>query len=187
MLNGYVSLSGVHRRYFCYQCLVSLARLPDCCPIHLLLLSILRPSEPISLLLHCSPPVSMKSTYLHQFAGAAIWASCVNAITLFAADSGGNVTTLFFEGSDRNYTLGVVSKTTGCEVNPSWLTLDSTNRVLYCYDRGSSSSTSGSLNSFSIEEDGVLSRISRVSAPLSGVAGEIVTSRNGIRGYVSAS
>lgn len=114
--------------------------------------------------------------------------SC-NAVRLFAADSGGNVTSLSLTGSDSNYTLAATSKTTECQVNPSWLTLDSANRVLYCLDRGGSASTSGSLNSFSIEDDGTLSHIDRVDAPLSGVAGDIFRLSNspGDRVYISAS
>lgn len=117
-------------------------------------------------------------------------ASClapVAAVTLFAADSGGNVTTLSLTQGCGNSSLTVTSRTADCEANPSWLTLDGPRRVLYCYDRGASRSTSGSLNSFSIDEEGLLTRIGRVSAPLSGVAGEIISSPSGARGYVSAS
>ncbi|KAG7120470.1 6-phosphogluconolactonase like protein [Verticillium longisporum] len=128
----------------------------------------------------------MRSSLQSLLAGSALWASA-GAVTLFAADSGGNVTTLSLTGCTNNYTLSITSKTTDCEVNPSWLTLDGPNRVLYCYDRGAGSSVSGSLNSFSIGEDGLLSRIARVSAPLSGVAGEILTTSTGARGYISAS
>ncbi|KAH7353201.1 Lactonase, 7-bladed beta-propeller-domain-containing protein [Plectosphaerella cucumerina] len=117
-------------------------------------------------------------------------ASCLApaaAVTLFAADSGGNVTTLSLTQGCGNNSFTVTSRTADCEANPSWLTLDGPSRVLYCYDRGATRSTSGSLNSFSIGEEGLLTRIARVSAPLSGVAGEIVTTPSGSRGYVSAS
>ncbi|KAL0931082.1 YkgB [Colletotrichum truncatum] len=123
----------------------------------------------------------------HILAGSALWAASCNAVTLFAADSGGNVTTLSLTASGGNYSFSVASKTADCEVNPSWLTLDSANRVLYCLDRGSNSKPNGSLNSFSIGDGGALTRIARVSAPGSGVAGEIVTTPSGVRGYVSAS
>lgn len=118
-------------------------------------------------------------------------ASCIApaaAVTLFAADSGGNLTTLAFEqGRGGNSSLSVTSRTPDCEANPSHLTLDGPSRVLYCYDRGASRSTAGSLNSFSIDDAGVLTRIARVTAPLSGVSGDIVTSPSGARGYVSSS
>ncbi|KAI8302589.1 putative 6-phosphogluconolactonase [Colletotrichum sp. SAR11_240] len=121
-------------------------------------------------------------------AGSAFWAASCSAVTLYAADSGGNVTTLSLAGSaGGNYSFSVASKTADCDVNPAWLTLDGANRVLYCLDRGSNSQPNGSLNSFSIGEGGALTRIARVSAPFSGVAGEIVTTPAGVRGYVSAS
>ncbi|WYZ40012.1 hypothetical protein EsH8_IV_000353 [Colletotrichum jinshuiense] len=120
-------------------------------------------------------------------AGSALWAASCNAVILYAADSGGNVTTLSLTGSGANQSLSVSSKTAECDVNPAWLTLDSANRVLYCLDRGSNSVPNGSLNSFSIGDGGALARIARVSAPFSGVAGEIVTTESGARGYVSAS
>ncbi|GJC80758.1 putative 6-phosphogluconolactonase ARB_02015 [Colletotrichum liriopes] len=121
------------------------------------------------------------------FAGSAFCVASCSAVTLYAADSGGNVTTLSLTGSGANYSLSVASKTAECDVNPSWLTLDAANRVLYCLDRGSNSVPNGSLNSFSIGDGGVLTRIARVLAPSSGVAGEIVTTESGARGYVSAS
>ncbi|OLN95651.1 putative 6-phosphogluconolactonase-like protein 2 [Colletotrichum chlorophyti] len=120
-------------------------------------------------------------------AGSAFLAASCSAVTLYAADSGGNVTTLSLVGSGTNYSLSVSSKTAECDVNPSWLTLDSASRVLYCLDRGSNSVPDGSLNSFSIGDGGALTRIARVRAPFSGVAGEIVTTSSGARGYVSAS
>lgn len=129
----------------------------------------------------------MRCGTLELFLTSALWAASSGAVTLFVADSGGNLTTLALTGSDESYDLAVTSRTTDCQANPSWLTLDHPNRVLYCLDRGVSTSVSGSLNSFSIGESGVLSRIGRVSAPLSGVAGEIVTTGSGARGYVSAS
>ncbi|KAM0273914.1 hypothetical protein ACHAQH_008118 [Verticillium albo-atrum] len=122
----------------------------------------------------------MRSSLQSLLACSALWSSA-GAVTLFAADSGGNVTTLSLTGCSNNYTLSVVSKTSDCEANPSWLTLDGPNRVLYCYDRGVASSVSGSLNSFSIGDDGLLARIARVQAPLSGVAGEILTTSTGAR------
>lgn len=116
-----------------------------------------------------------------------LWAASCNAATLFVADSGGNVTTLSLTKYRHEYALSVISKTADCGPNPSWLTLDRRDRVLYCLDRGASTSTSGSLNSFSIDSDKALSRVARVQAPLSGVAGAIVAAPSGQRGYVTAS
>lgn len=114
-------------------------------------------------------------------------ASC-NAVTLFAADSGGNVTSLSLTiGNGRNSSLIASHKTTECKTNPSWLTLDSTNRILYCLDRATNSVANGSLNSFSIGNTGDLVHIDRTSVASSGVAGEIVTIDSGVRAYVTAS
>ncbi|KAK1445509.1 YkgB [Colletotrichum cuscutae] len=119
-------------------------------------------------------------------AGSVFLAASCNAVTLYAADSGGNVTTLSLT-TGANASLSVASKSADCEVNPAWLTLDSANRILYCLDRGSNSVPNGSLNSFSIGDGGALTRTARISAPASGVAGEIVTTESGARGYVTAS
>ncbi|KAM5378124.1 hypothetical protein ACJZ2D_004582 [Fusarium nematophilum] len=114
---------------------------------------------------------------------SALWATCCNAATLFVADSRGNLTTLDLTGSK----LSVTSKTPDCEVNPSWLTLDSPSRVMYCLDHGGSESTEGSLNSFLVGNGGKLTHLDRVEAPLSGVSAEIVTVKSVARLYVSAS
>lgn len=116
----------------------------------------------------------------------------VSAVRLYSAHSDGNVTALSLTGGDSssNYTLAVTSTTADCEANPAVLTLDKENGVLYCYDRGGSKDTIGSLNSFSIDEsqNGALTRISRVEAPYSGVWGEILTlEESGERVYISAS
>lgn len=111
-----------------------------------------------------------------------------SAQQLFAAHSDGNVSTLALRQTGNIYNLSVTSVTKDCEVNPATLNLDFSQRILYCLDRGKGSSTQGSLNSFSIGDDGKLSRIARVSAPLSGVAAEYFDAGgNGARGYVSAS
>ncbi|CAN8105328.1 unnamed protein product [Discula destructiva] len=113
------------------------------------------------------------------------------AVRLYSAHTDGNVSSLVLaEDCERSgaYTLEVTSRTAECANNPSTLTLDKEARVLYCYDRGASKDTVGSLTSFSIsDDDGSLSRISRVEAPFSGVWGEILTLDNGNRSYITAS
>lgn len=107
-----------------------------------------------------------------------------SAVNLYAAQSDGNLTSLSLTGSGSNYELAVTSVTQECEVNPSVLTLDKENSVLYCYDRGGSV---GTLNSFSTAADGTLSRIARVEGPASGVWAEILTTKSGKRAYITAS
>lgn len=107
-----------------------------------------------------------------------------SAVNLYSAQSDGNLTSLSLTGSDSGYDLAVTSVSQECEVNPSILTLDKENSILYCYDRGGSV---GALNSFTTSADGTLSRISRVEGPASGVWAEILTAKNGKRAYISAS
>lgn len=111
-----------------------------------------------------------------------------SAITLFAADSGGNVTSLSLGvATGKNSSLVASHRTTECATNPSWLTLDAANRILYCVDRATNSAVNGSLNSFSVGQTGDLVHIDRVPVASSGVAGEIVTLDSGVRAYVTAS
>lgn len=113
-------------------------------------------------------------------------ASC-SAVRLYSAHSDGNVSSLSLTETAGSYTLEVTSRTDECETNPSILTLDSDSRVIYCYNRGGTTDTVGSLSSFSISDtDGSLTRTSRVDAPYSGVWGEILTTENN-RTYISAS
>ncbi|KAG9202960.1 hypothetical protein G6514_003741 [Epicoccum nigrum] len=107
--------------------------------------------------------------------------------TLFAAQSNGNISTLQLTQSDGSYSLSVVSNTREAGENPSWLNIDSKQRILYCLDRGHSSSAEGSLNSFYIGERGSLEKIDSVEAPFSGVAAGYVDLQDGKRGYVCAS
>ncbi|RGP78309.1 hypothetical protein FLONG3_3624 [Fusarium longipes] len=113
-------------------------------------------------------------------------AALANAVNLFVADYSGALTTLKLAESQNGYDLTVSSKSSDCQPVPSWLTLDKANNVLYCLDRGVWAPT-GSLNSFTIGNDGALKRVARVSAPLEGVAGEIITGAKGKRGYFAAS
>ncbi|KAI8936910.1 hypothetical protein NX059_006142 [Plenodomus lindquistii] len=114
---------------------------------------------------------------------SALLSTTGNAQQLFAAHSDGNVSTLALTSEG----LSVTSVTSDCESNSASLNLDFSQRILYCLDRGRGSATAGSLNSFSIDDAGKLTRIARVSAPLSGVAAEIFDAGDGVRAYVSAS
>ncbi|KAJ4986292.1 6-phosphogluconolactonase-like protein 2 [Stagonosporopsis vannaccii] len=109
------------------------------------------------------------------------------AATLFAAQSSGDLSTLALTRQSKSYNLSVTSTSRECGGNPSWLNLDSPQRILYCLDRGQSNATKGSLNSFRIGAQGVLSKIDGVEAPFSGVAAEYFELSDGKRGYVTAS
>lgn len=129
-----------------------------------------------------SHPASIKVLFSFAFA------ACTSAVRLYSAHSDGNVSSLLFEEADGAYTLQVTSRTAECKNNPAVLTLDQASRVVYCYDRGGTTDTNGSLTSFAISDiDGSLSRISRVVGPYGGVWAEILTAENSNRTYISAS
>ncbi|KAH7359682.1 Lactonase, 7-bladed beta-propeller-domain-containing protein [Pyrenochaeta sp. MPI-SDFR-AT-0127] len=113
-----------------------------------------------------------------------VWATSIiaNKNILFAAQSNGNLTSL----SLQNSSIAVTSNTVDCADNASWLTLDAHNKILYCLNRGVGNATQGSLNSFAVGKQGVLTKIDRVSAPFGVVAGQYFDV-GGKRGYVTAS
>lgn len=132
--------------------------------------------------------IEMHGKLLSVLLGSAVLAVPGQAVNLFVADYGGNLSTLSLTESANGFDLSVTSKTTDCSPGPNWLTLDKHNNVLYCLDRGLNFQPPGSLNSFTIGDKGVLKRVSRVKSVVGGaVAGDIITGANGKRGYFSAS
>ncbi|KAH7317903.1 Lactonase, 7-bladed beta-propeller-domain-containing protein [Rhexocercosporidium sp. MPI-PUGE-AT-0058] len=100
---------------------------------------------------------------------AAFFVTATSATNLFVACTNGNLTTLSLTKSTNASTLAISSWTNQCSANPSALNLDSTNRILYCMDRGSSSSLNGSMNTFDVDTNGNLTRLARIPIPASGV------------------
>jgi 6-phosphogluconolactonase (cycloisomerase 2 family) len=115
-----------------------------------------------------------------------IHASAALAINLYVASSDGNLTTVSLTASSNGISLTSAFRTPDCGPNPSHLALDPVEHILYCLDRGSSKSTNGSINSFSMSANGTLTRIDRVNAPLSGVSADIFGSGDN-RGFATAS
>ena len=111
----------------------------------------------------------------------------IHAATLFAAQSNSELSTLALTRHGFSYNLSITSTTREAGGNPSWMNIDSKQRLLYCLDRGQSNVAKGTLNSFKIGEKGALSRIDTVDAPFSGVAAEYFDIGGGKRGYVTAS
>ncbi|KAJ8119068.1 hypothetical protein OPT61_g50 [Boeremia exigua] len=127
-------------------------------------------------------------TILSSALSFALLATSSSAQQLFAAHSDGNVSTLALTGSGSTSALSITSVSSECEANPASLNLEFNERILYCLDRGRGSNTQGSLNSFSIDSSGKLTRIARVGAPLSGITAEMFrVPSTGVRGYVSGS
>jgi hypothetical protein len=109
-----------------------------------------------------------------------------DAANLFAAQSNGHLTTLSLTRHGESYNLTATSTTQDAGGNPSWLNVDSKQRLLYCLDRGQSNATKGSLNSFRIGSTGVLDKIASVDAPFSGVAASLFSLSKDQRAYVTA-
>lgn len=98
-------------------------------------------------------------------------ASLAAATNLFVSDYSGDVSTLSLTEHGGRYSLTKVSANTGCSPNPSWLTLDTNHATVYCLDEGLEVSN-GSLTSFTIGDDGSLTKVHRettISGPVSGV------------------
>jgi 6-phosphogluconolactonase (cycloisomerase 2 family) len=98
-------------------------------------------------------------------------ASLTAATNLFVSDYSGDVTTLSLTEHGGHYSLTKVSANSGCAPNPSWLTIDPNHATLYCLDEGLEV-TNGSLTSFTIGDDGSLTKVHReetISGPVSGV------------------
>jgi 6-phosphogluconolactonase (cycloisomerase 2 family) len=98
-------------------------------------------------------------------------ASLTAATNLFVSDYSGDVTTLSLTEHGGHYSLTKTSANSGCAPNPSWLTLDTNHNTLYCLDEGLEV-TNGSLTSFTIADDGSLTKVHReetISGPVSGV------------------
>lgn len=98
-------------------------------------------------------------------------ASVARATNLFVSDYAGNITTLELTARHGNYHLSKIHSHSGCAPNPSWLTLDPNHGTLYCLDEGLYVDN-GSISSYTIGDDGALTRVSRettISGPVSGV------------------
>lgn len=87
-------------------------------------------------------------------------------LQLFVGSYDGTVRTLeYTEGEPPREALKVVASSTASKPNPSWITVDTKKRVLYC-NSNDSATLSGCLKSFSIKEDGNLEELGSLSAPL---------------------
>ena len=94
------------------------------------------------------------------------------ATLLYVSSYGGTVTTLNLTlASGGAASLTEVSSTDGCPGNPSWLTLDYPNAVLYCIEEGFNTKNA-TIASFKTVDDGslkLLGKINTIGGPVSGV------------------
>ncbi|CAG8953151.1 hypothetical protein HYFRA_00003350 [Hymenoscyphus fraxineus] len=125
---------------------------------------------------------------------ASLFIPRISGVNLYVAETTGALSTLSLVNSGDTFSLTNTSSSFECSSNPSWLTLDAPNRILYCIDRGidpavnRTGDTNGSINSFVVGAQGNLTRVSRVLAPLSGVHASIFNGAPGQkRGLASVS
>ncbi|CAG8982163.1 hypothetical protein HYALB_00003598 [Hymenoscyphus albidus] len=124
---------------------------------------------------------------------ASLFIPSISGVNLYVAETTGALSTLSLVNSGNTFSLTNTSSSFECSSNPSWLTLDAPNRILYCIDRGidptanRTGDTNGSINSFVVGAQGNLTRVSRVLAPLSGVHASIFGAPGQKRGLASVS
>jgi hypothetical protein len=94
------------------------------------------------------------------------------ATNLYVSSYIGTITSLqLIPSPDGSYSLRQVAINNGSEPNPSWLTKDHYNDVIYCVDEGLTV-PNGSLSSYKTSRSGVLSQIDRhtvISGPVNSV------------------
>ncbi|KAL4882537.1 Lactonase, 7-bladed beta-propeller-domain-containing protein [Aspergillus karnatakaensis] len=119
-------------------------------------------------------------------------ASTVNAATLYATHySTKSIYTLSLtKSSSGSYELTQTSALETCGTYPSWITLDSETRTLYCSDEygwtNENESVNGSLTALSADKQGVLTEVAVTgNAPGSGVHNVIYEGKNGKK-YLAA-
>ena len=84
---------------------------------------------------------------------------------LFLISYRGTISTLALsEESSPEYSLREIATTRACEPNPSWLSLDTRRRILYCTEGGMVTGT-GALKAFHIQPNGTVTEASTVQVP----------------------
>ncbi|KAK3385164.1 YkgB protein [Podospora didyma] len=105
---------------------------------------------------------------------SALLAAPASAEILFATSYNDHaVTSLHLNGS----ALSVVSKSYDCGSEPTWLTLDSSNKVLYCLNEGWGGAAS--ITSYKPSADGILSKLNVLPVLKSPVASTLFGPKNG--------
>lgn len=96
------------------------------------------------------------------------------ATNLYVSSYAATITSLQLNRErDGSFTLKEVAVNTGSQPNPSWLTKDEYNDVVYCVDEElASTALNGSLASYSTSKSGMLTQIDRhsvINGPVSSV------------------
>ena len=88
------------------------------------------------------------------------------SLNLYTTHYGGNVSSLSLTECNGTYALSKTFTFKSCGMMPSWLTYDSKTETLYCSDEGS---PNGTLTSYSVAKDGVLTELATVTTIAGGV------------------
>jgi 6-phosphogluconolactonase (cycloisomerase 2 family) len=96
------------------------------------------------------------------------------ATNLYVSSYAGTITSLHLnQGRDGSFSLKEVAVNNGSQPNPSWLTKDEYNDVVYCVDEElASTALNGSLASYKTSNSGQLTQIDRhsvINGPVSSV------------------
>lgn len=89
-------------------------------------------------------------------------ASAESTSAIFVAGYDGSVRTVNLKEQNGKFSLTEVNKTDGCKTNPTWLSLEAEQQRLWCLDEGWVTGN-GSINTFDVEEGGVLRHTQRRS------------------------
>jgi 6-phosphogluconolactonase (cycloisomerase 2 family) len=119
--------------------------------------------------------------YLSLFLFALAPSASYAASYLYASHYSGNVNLLTFDESSKSLTL--TQSLTSCGQMPSWLTWDSTNKMLYCTDENFYGSTA-SISSISAASNYQLSLGQKATTPSGGVANVLYGGSDG-KGYIA--
>ena len=107
----------------------------------------------------------------HNFALFSIFICClifrISAETLYVSHYSGTVSQLTLTaGQYGNYSLALQSSLTACGSMPSWLTLDSASKTLYCSDETLYGTPS--LTSFAVDTSGAIKQSVKVTSVTGG-------------------
>ncbi|PWY69760.1 6-phosphogluconolactonase [Aspergillus heteromorphus CBS 117.55] len=118
----------------------------------------------------------------HSVLACLAWLSLATATNLYATHYSGTVSTLSLDRDNNgSYLLSLASSLETCGSMPSWLTFDSTSRILYCSDETGDASIDGSVTSLAAGQDGTLTDITTATAPGGGVDSVIYNGDDGAR------
>ena len=98
--------------------------------------------------------------------------ACI-AARLFVSSYAGNITTVDISAATSGFNLKAIALSNGCAPNPSWLEFDPATSTLYCTDEGFPTPTYASVSAFSVNDNGSLKSLSKVTTLNGGVSATV--------------